>query len=61
MYPQGYTHGAKDKYKAYKMSSTEMNFAQAKKFCEDEGSVLAMPRTEKDIEDIKQFDRKCHK
>ena len=52
---------ANDKYKAYKMSSTEMNFAQAKKYCEDEGSLLAMPRTVKDIEDIKQFDCKYYK
>ena len=43
------------------MSSTEMNFAQAKKYCEDEGSLLAMPRTVKDIEDIKQFDCKYYK
>ena len=35
-----------------------MNFNQAKQACEDEGSVLSMPRTVVDISDIKEFDRK---
>ena len=32
-----------------------MNFYEAKKACLDEGSVLAMPRTEQDISDIKKL------
>ena len=45
--------------KAYKMSSQKMNFREAKQFCEDEGQVLAMPRTVEDVSDIKEFDCKC--
>ena len=47
----------------YKMSKHKMNFNDAKKFCKDERfkfkdeqhTVLAMPRTEKDISDIKDM------
>ena len=38
------------------MLSLKMKFNQAKQACQDEGSVLAMPRTVEDISDIKEFD-----
>ena len=45
--------------KAYRMLDTKMNFQQAKQACQNEGSVLAMPRTVEDINAIKGlFDRK---
>ena len=56
-YPQGYTLAASGAHKAYKMFSQKVNFNQAKQACEDEGSVLSMPRTVEDISDIKEFDR----
>ena len=59
-YPQGYTLAASGAHKAYKMLSQQMNFTQAKQACQGEGSVLAMPRTVKDICDIKEYDRECH-
>ena len=45
--------------KAYRMLDTKMNSQQAKQACQNEGSVLAMPRTVEDINAIKGlFDRK---
>ena len=45
--------------KAYRMLDMKMNFQQAKQVCQNEGSVLAMPRTVEDINAIKGlFDRK---
>ena len=41
--------------KAYSILDTRMNFQQAKLACQDEGSVLAMPRTVEDISAIKGF------
>ena len=38
------------------MLTQNMTFNQAKQACQDEGSVLAMPRTVEDISDIKEFD-----
>ena len=54
--PEGYTPAASGAHKAYKMLSQKMKFNQAKQACQDEGSVLAMPRTVEDISDIKEFD-----
>ena len=34
-----------------------MKFEEAMRACQDEGAVLAMPRTVEDISDIKQYDR----
>ena len=57
-YPSGYTP-AISANKAYRMLDTKMNFQQAKQACQNEGSVLAMPRTVEDINAIKGlFDRK---
>ena len=45
--------------KAYRMLDMKMNFQQAKQVCQNEGSVLAMPRTVEEINAIKGlFDRK---
>ena len=44
--------------KAYKMLNGKLNFNDAKSFCKDEGSVLAMPKTVEDVNDIKEFDCK---
>ena len=38
------------------MFSQKMDKQKAKEACQDEGSVLAMPRTVEDISDIKEFD-----
>ena len=40
------------------MLNGKLNFNDAKSFCKDEGSVLAMPKTWDDVSDIKEFDRK---
>ena len=57
-YPSGYIPAASGAPKAYKMLyGRRMNFADAKRACYNEGSVLAMPRTEQDISDIKKFNR----
>ena len=57
-YPSEYTP-AISANKAYRMLDTEMNFQQAKQACQNEGSVLAMPRTVEEINAIKGlFDRK---
>ena len=39
----------------YKMSSQKMTFAQAKLTCQNDGSVLAMPRTKDDVIKIKEL------
>ena len=48
----GYTPAIHGANKAYKRLGGKMNFYDAKKACEAEGSVLAMPKTEDDIKDI---------
>ena len=48
----GYTPAIYGANKAYKRLGGKMNFYDAKKACEAEGSVLAMPKTEDDIKDI---------
>ena len=57
-YPQGYTRAASGANKAYRMLTHTKNFNQAKQACQNEGSVLAMPRNVEDISDIKTFNRK---
>ena len=59
-YPDGYTRAASGAPKAYKMLAKKMNFGKAIQACQNEGSVLAMPRTEGDISDIKEFNREYH-
>ena len=54
--PSGYTPAASGAPKAYKLLSQKVDFNQAKQTCQDEGSVLAMPRNVDDISDIKTFD-----
>ena len=57
-YPSGYTPVISAN-KAYRMLDTKMNFEKAKQACQNEGSVLAMPRTVEDINAMKGlFDRK---
>ena len=55
-YPQGYTPAVSGALKAYKLFSQKDDFNQAKQTCQDEGSILAMPRNVDDISDIKTFD-----
>ena len=55
--PQGYTRAASGAPIAYKLFSEKMNFNEAKQACQNEGTVLAMPRTVEDISDIKLYDR----
>ena len=56
-HPQGYTRAASGAPIAYKLLSEKMNFSEAKQACQNEGTVLAMPRTVEDISDIKLYDR----
>ena len=46
-----------DESKGYKMSSYKMTFDDAKQFCKNDGgsAVLAMPRTQDDVRDIKDI------
>ena len=48
----GYTPAIHGANKAYKRLGGQMYFDDAKRACEAEGSVLAMPKTEDDIKDI---------
>ena len=57
-YPQGYTPAASGASKAYRMWTHTKDFNQAKQACQNEGSVLAMPRNVEDISDMKTFNRK---
>ena len=56
-YPQGYTPAASGAGKAYRMLANKRNFDTAKQVCQNEGSVLAMPRNVEDISDIKAANR----
>ena len=44
--------------KAYKMLGETMTFEEAKQACQNDGAVLAMPKTQSDMIDMKEFDCK---